>query len=135
MSFATLVQKKLTEQVLNRDALQTVLDNAILLMLMPPWLLRLPAMPRSWARLGEAAAEFKQYMVHMLDEETSLMKRGEKGTGSSMTSLERALGTHHNEEAAAKTKDDQKTKGLRVDEIFGNILSSTSPVTTPLQIC
>ena len=90
MSFATLVQKKLTEQVLNRDALQTVLDNAILLMLMPLWLLRLPAMPRSWARLGEAAAEFKQYMVHMLDEETSLMKRGEKGTGSLMTSLVRA---------------------------------------------
>ena len=57
----------------------------------------------------------------MLDEETSLMKRGEKGTGSLMTSLVRALGTNHNEEAAAKTKDDQKSKGLTVDEIFGNI--------------
>ena len=58
-------------------------------------------------------------MVHMLDEETSLMKRGEKGTGSLMTSLVRALGTHHNEEAAAKIKDDQKSKGLTVDEILG----------------
>ena len=104
-----------------RDALQTVLDNAILLMLMSPWLLRLPAMPRSWARLGRAAAEFKQYMVDMLDEETSLMKRGEKGTGSLMTSLVRALGNQHNEEAAGQAKNDQKFKGLTADEIFGNI--------------
>lgn len=104
-----------------RDALQTVLDNAILLMLVPPWLLRLPAMPRSWARLGKAAAEFKQYMVHMLDEETSLMNRGEKGTGSLMTSFVRALGTHQKKEATAKSNEDQQSKGLTVDEIFGNI--------------
>ena len=104
-----------------RDSLQMVLDNAILLMLMPPWLLRFPAMPRSWARLGKAAAEFKRYMVDMLDQETSLMKRGEKGTGSLMSSLVRALGTHHHEEAAGQSKDDQKSKGLTVDEIFGNV--------------
>ncbi|KAK3176181.1 hypothetical protein OEA41_007504 [Lepraria neglecta] len=119
--FRSSSQKETNEASTYRDALQTVLDNAIFLMLVPPRLLRLPAIPRSWARLGRAAAEFKQYMVHMLDEEKSLMDRGEKGTGSLMTSFVRALGTHQKEEATAKAKEDQQSKGLTVDEIFGNI--------------
>ena len=119
--FRSSSQQETDEAGTYRDALQTVLDNAILLMLVPPWLLRLPAIPRSWARLGRAAAEFKQYMVHMLDEETSLMDRGEKGTGTLMTSFVRALGTHQKEEATAKANEDQHSKGLTVDEIFGNI--------------
>ncbi len=104
-----------------RDALQIVLDNAIFLMLAPPRLLRLPLIPHSWARIGKAAADFKQYMVHMLDEETSLMERREKGTGTLMTSFVRALGTHRKEDATAKSNEDQHSKGLTVDEIFGNI--------------
>lgn len=119
--FRSSSQKQTDTANTYRDALQTVLDNAILLMLVPPWLLRLPAMPRSWARLGKAAAEFKQYMVHMLDEETSLMDRGEKGTGSLMTSFVRALGTHQKEEATAKPDEDHHSRGLTVEEIFGNI--------------
>ena len=42
-----------------RDALQTVLDNAIFLMLIPPRILQLPLLPKSWARIGKAAADFK----------------------------------------------------------------------------
>lgn len=104
-----------------RDALQTVLDNAIFLMLVPPRLLLLPLLPRSWARIGKAAADFKQYMMHMLDEETSLLERGKTGTGSLMTSFVRALDTHRKEEANVKSDAGQSPKGLTVDEIFGNI--------------
>jgi cytochrome P450 len=105
-----------------RDALQTVLDNAIVLMLVTPRLLLLPVLPRSWARIGKAAADFKQYMIHMLDEETSLLDRGETGTGSLMTSFVRALDTHRKEEATVKGNAGQSpSKGLTVDEIFGNI--------------
>ena len=104
--FRSSSQKETNETSTYRDALQTVLDNAIFLMLVPPRLLQLPAIPRSWARLGKAAAEFKQYMVHMLDEEKSLMDRGEKGTGSLMTSFVRVLGTYQKEEATAKAKED-----------------------------
>jgi cytochrome P450 len=105
-----------------RDALQTVLDNAIFLMLAPPRLLSFPLLPRSWARIGKAAADFKQYMMHMLDEETSLLERGQTGTGSLMTSFVRALDTHQKEEATVKSSADQSpSKGLTVDEIFGNI--------------
>ena len=87
-------------------------------MLVPHRILRLPAIPRSWARLGKAAAEFKQYMVHMLDHEISLMDRGEKGTGSLMTCFVRVLGTHQKEELTAKAEENQQSRGLTVDEIF-----------------
>ena len=104
-----------------RDALQTVLDNALLLMLLPPRLLRLPLLPQSWTRIGKAAAAFKQYMVQMLEKETSLLKQGETGTGSLMTSFVRALDIHKKEEVAVQSGDSPPPKGLTVDEIFGNI--------------
>lgn len=103
-----------------RNALQTVLDNAILLMFVPRRLLQLP-LPRSWARIGGAAAEFKRYMMDMLNEETTLLKQGEAGTGSLMTSFVRALDTHKKEETASKSNEGLLSKGLTVDEIFGNI--------------
>lgn len=104
-----------------RNALQTVLDNALLLMLVPPRFLRLPFLPDSWTRLGKAAAAFKQYMERMLDEETSLLDRGEKGTGSLMTAFVRALDTQQKEQPAVKDSDGRSSKGLTRDEIFSDI--------------
>ena len=105
-----------------RDALQMVLDNAIFLMLVPPRLLLLPILLKSWARIGNAAADFKQYMKHMLNEETSLLSGGKQGTGSLMTSFVQALNTHQKEEATVKSNADRSpSKGLTVEEIFGNI--------------
>lgn len=105
-----------------RDALQTVLDNAIFLMLIPPRILQLPLLPKSWARIGKAAADFKRYMIHMLDEESSLLGQGKTGTGSLMTSFVRALDTHQGEVMNAKrSKGQSQQKGLTIDEIFGNI--------------
>ena len=103
-----------------RDALQTVLDNAILLMLISRRILQLP-LPHSWAHTGRAAADFKQYIMDMLDEETNLLCQGNSGTGSLMRSFVRALDTHRKEEAALKGNEDLSSKGLTVEEIFGNI--------------
>jgi cytochrome P450 len=99
-----------------RDALQIVLDNAILIMLIPRQYLRYSWLPRNMQILGKAATDFKLHMTHMLEEETSMMNRGEKGSGSLMTSFVRALDTHQRED-----KNAVGTKGLSVDEIFGNI--------------
>lgn len=105
-----------------RDALQTVLDNAIFLMLVPSRVLLFPLLPKSWARIGRAAADFKQYMINMLDEETSLRDQGKAGTGSLMTSFVQALDTRQKEEATANSNAGRSPpKGLTVDEIFGNI--------------
>jgi cytochrome P450 len=104
-----------------RDALQTVLDNVIMLMLISPKVLQLPFVPASWARIGKAAARFQSYMNQMLDEEISFRDKGQAGSGSLMTSFVRALDTNQKEAAAAKGGEQFSAKGLSVDEIFGNI--------------
>lgn len=114
-----------------RDALQTVLDNAILLMLIPRRILKLP-LPHSWARIGRAAADFKQYMMDMLGEETSLLRQGKSGTGSLMTSFVRALDTHQKEEAALKGNEGLPSKGLTVERFSATSSLSISLDTIPL---
>ncbi|EMR89130.1 putative cytochrome p450 protein [Botrytis cinerea BcDW1] len=105
-----------------RDALQTVLDNAILIVIIPFRYLLLPFIPKSWRRVGRAAADFKKYMENVLDEESSSLKEGKAGNGTLMASLVRALGAHQKEEIASSRQTAQSpSKGLTVDEIFGNI--------------
>jgi hypothetical protein len=98
-----------------RDALQIVLDNSILLMLIPRHHLIYSWMPKALQRIGLAASDFKKHMVQMLDEETKLLNQGEKGSGSLMTSFLRAL------DAKDKDTGSSAPQGLSVDEIFGNI--------------
>ncbi|KAB8229432.1 cytochrome P450 [Aspergillus alliaceus] len=103
-----------------RDALQTVLDNCILLMLMPRRLLTLSIAPESWHHLAKAATDFKNYMVRMLNEETKALNEGQAGTGGLMTSFVRAMDLKQKEDAKGK-RSGSPPKGLTVDEIFGNI--------------
>jgi cytochrome P450 len=98
-----------------RDALQIVLDNSILLMLIPRRHLTYSWMPEALQRIGLAASDFKKHMVQMLEEETKLLNQGEKGGGSLMTSFLRAL------DAKDKDTGSNAPQGLSVDEIFGNI--------------
>ncbi|KAB8205709.1 cytochrome P450 [Aspergillus parasiticus] len=101
-----------SDSVSYRDALQTVLDNAILLMLMPRRLLSLSFAPESWHRLAKAATDFKQHMVRMLDEEVQALNEGKAGSSGLMTSFVRAMNLK---------QQDAPSKGLTTDEIFGNI--------------
>lgn len=101
-----------------RSALQTVLDNAIPLMLIPYKLLMAPIVPKSWGKIGRAGDSFKRYMTQMLDEETSAQKQGKQGSGGIMTSLVRALNAF---EQDSKTEDSSLAKGLSVQELFGNL--------------
>lgn len=123
--FRSSGQKGSHEAGTYRDALQTVLDNAIFLMLVPPRLLQLPLLPRSWARIGKAAADFKRYMIRMLDEESALLSHGKPGTGSLMTSFVRALDIHQKDQIfnmkTSNSGGQSRSKGLSIDEIFGNI--------------
>jgi cytochrome P450 len=97
-----------------RDALQIVLDNVILLMLIPYHHLGYSWLPVSLRRLGTAAADFKVHMAHMLELEIKALNRGEKGSGGLMTSFVRAM------DAESKEKTGKLAQGLSVDEIFGN---------------
>ncbi|OTB07871.1 hypothetical protein M426DRAFT_317762 [Hypoxylon sp. CI-4A] len=96
-----------------RDSLQTVLDNIILLMLVPFRVLCM--MPGNLARIGNAGIAFKRHMVQMLEDETKARDQGQPGSGGIMASFMRAANMHGVPDAKG-TK-----KGLSVDEIFGNL--------------
>lgn len=96
-----------------REALSIVLDNVILLLLVPYRYLRMSILPRSLRRIGIAAAEYKQHMERMLDEETTALKQGKVGSDSIMTSFVRALNSH----------ESGKSQGLSRDEVFGDIFT------------
>lgn len=113
-------EKKADEAGSYRDALQTVLDNAIMLMVISPKLLSLSFAPESWHRVARAAADFKNYMIRMLDEETTALNKGKSGSGGLMTSFVRALNVKQKEDAKGSASS-STPKGLTVDEIFGNI--------------
>ncbi|KAI0406588.1 cytochrome P450 [Xylaria palmicola] len=101
-----------------RDSLQTVLDNIILLMLVPFNILRM--LPKSWARIGDAGVSFKNHMVKMLEEETNALQQGKPGSGGIMASFVRAADIYRHESTAEPDLKATK-KGLSRDEIFGNL--------------
>ncbi|KAL4942116.1 hypothetical protein BDV06DRAFT_235631 [Aspergillus oleicola] len=102
-----------------RDALQTVLDNCILLMVMPQRVLRLPFAPASWRHVARAAAAFKEYMAQMLDDEVGALDKDAAGSGGLMSSFVRAM--EQKQEQSVSGEAARAPAGLTLDEIFGNI--------------
>lgn len=99
-----------------RDALCTVLDNIILLLVLPARILSLPYLPRSFNTIGQAAVDFRKHMERILQEETAAFENGEQGSGGLMTSFVRAL------KASENSSDDlKKPQGLTVEEVIGNV--------------
>lgn len=106
-----------------RSTLATVLENAILIMLIPYQYLKGPFVPKKLVRVGDAARAFKGHMINMLDEETKALRENRAGSGGMMSSFVRALDVHAREMAESpelkKSKDGKR--GLSIDEIFGNV--------------
>ncbi|KAI0024460.1 putative cytochrome P450 [Xylariomycetidae sp. FL0641] len=94
-----------------RDALQTVLDNIILLMLLPFRALCL--VPGRWARIGRAGLAFQRHMERTLGEETRARAEGKPGSGGIVASFVRAADLHG---AAGASR-----KRLSVEEVYGNL--------------
>ncbi|CAN8106034.1 unnamed protein product [Discula destructiva] len=106
-----------------RNTLQTVLDNAIFIMLIPYQYLKGPFVPEKLVKIGDAARSFKGHMNDMLEEETNALQEKGSGSGGIVSPFVRALDVHAREAATSpeiKASKDGK-KGLSVDEIFGNI--------------
>ena len=101
-----------------REALMLTLDNALFMMLVPPKLLTMPFVPKTWARIGQATNDFRQYMMDMLHEERRLLDAGKPGTGNLMSSLVRASEVEQMKNPKSNTAD---ARGLTVSEILGNI--------------
>ncbi|KAF1850415.1 cytochrome P450 [Cucurbitaria berberidis CBS 394.84] len=99
-----------------RNVLSTVLDNIIILMLIPHRYLSLPIFPKSLQRIGKAATEYKTHIEQMFEEEMTAFKQGTQGAGGLMTSFVRALNTHE-----ASLEGPKQSWGLSMDDIYGNI--------------
>ncbi|ROW18393.1 hypothetical protein VPNG_00168 [Cytospora leucostoma] len=106
-----------------RDDLQTVLDNAILIMLIPYKYLQGSLVPKKLVRVANAARSFKTHMVKMLEDGTSALRENRPGSGGIMSAFVRALDVHIREVVTQPTLKESKDgkKGLSVDEIFGNL--------------
>ncbi|KAI1420949.1 cytochrome P450 [Xylaria sp. FL1777] len=104
-----------------RDSLQIVLDNIVPLMIIPYGLLASPIVPKSWARVGKAAASFKEHMRQMLEKETATLKQGEPGSGGIITPFAHALQIYSQDTKASELGSNKVKRGLSMDEIFGNM--------------
>lgn len=102
-----------------RDSLQTVLDNVIMLMLIPPRLMRWPVFPDSWQEVGHAAAAFEKYMEQMVQQEKQLFNQDKPGSGGLMTGFMHAL--RANDFAATTANAATRPQTLSEKEIYGNI--------------
>ena len=111
------------EAVSYRDALQTVLDNAILIMIIPYKYLQGPLVPKNLVRVGNAARSFKKHMMQMLEDETKALQEKKPGSEGLMGSFVRALDTHEKEVVTQPGLKSSKggKKGLSINEIFGNL--------------
>ena len=98
-----------------RDALSVVLQNVLVIFLIPRRVLTSQFVPAKLHSIGKALLEFKAYMVEMTGEERKSISKENPGSGNLLSSLIRA---------SADAKDNSErypNRGLTDDEILGNI--------------
>ncbi|KAI1345676.1 cytochrome P450 [Xylaria sp. FL0043] len=109
-----------------RDTLHVVLENAILLMLLPYRYLNRSLIPKSLSKIGRAAESFKSILMEMVREEAAAIDRDIATSGGLLTPLVRAFGTHtflEQEDANERMMSRAKRGMLSADEILGNIFA------------
>ncbi|KAK8113135.1 cytochrome P450 [Apiospora sp. TS-2023a] len=110
-----------------RDTLHVVLDNAILLMLVPYRYLNKPLMPRGLARVGRAASSFKSMMMEMIAEETAALVHDAVTRNGLLSPLVRAATRQptapdqHDNTDSNSSRD--KKGGLSAEEILGDVFT------------
>lgn len=79
-----------------RDSISLILQNAVILMLLPPRLLLLPFLPKRQGRIGNAIVAFKKYMTEVLNEEKNLVLQRKPWARNLMGSFIRRGGVANN---------------------------------------
>ena len=98
-----------------RDALSMVLKNLVLLVVFPHRMFTLPFLPFRYTKLGQAIAEFRKYMVEIVEQERKRIEKRDPGLGNLASAL-----IHASEEAKTDSNS-QIGGGLTDNEIYGNI--------------
>lgn len=101
-----------------RETLGTILDNALLMMILRPKFLTSPLLPKCWRRIGDAIRDFSDHINNLINEEKSLLAQGKTGSGNMISSLLGPAATLEKPSAGTKGRH---AKGLSDTEIFGNV--------------
>lgn len=102
-----------------RETLHVVLENAILLMLVPYRFLTGSLLPNGVAKIGRAAAAYRSILTKAATYEEAALKHNNTGPGGLITPLVRALERTSGGEDHIRAKK----RGLSADEIIGNIFT------------
>ncbi|KAL8932284.1 MAG: hypothetical protein Q9211_006405 [Gyalolechia sp. 1 TL-2023] len=98
-----------------RDSLSIILQHILLIIVLPPFVFRIPFTPPRWKRIGAAVTNFKDYMQKQVEEEKALVEAGKRGSGTLISNLVRASEERGTDAARPAFKP------LSVPEILGNI--------------
>lgn len=103
-----------------REALSLILEYTLVVIVIPKMFLKLPFVPKDWARASQATSEFQRYMTNMLEREKQLISQRAPGAANLMSSLVR--GSKEAQQADAESdKGNTVLKGLTDTEIYGNL--------------
>ena len=102
-----------------RDSLAIILENALIVMVVPVAAFNLFFMPLKWQQTGWAIKNFREYMSGQLEDERQLVRNGKPGTGTLVSNLVRASDEVANEKILLS--DGKSIEPLTEAEILGNI--------------
>ncbi|KAA8572233.1 hypothetical protein EYC84_002859 [Monilinia fructicola] len=102
-----------------RDSISIILENALLIMVLPEKMFNLPFLPRRSQQVGWAINSFRNYMASQVEAEKKLIRNGMSGTGNLVSNLVRA--SNDSKSTSLDHSEDNKFKPLTNAEILGNI--------------
>ncbi|KAL8673580.1 MAG: hypothetical protein Q9168_002012 [Polycauliona sp. 1 TL-2023] len=101
-----------------RDSLAIILQNVLVLLVVPSQVFSLPFLPRTWKQVGWAKTAFRRYMLDQIADEKQLISEGKAGSGTLVSNLVRAS---EQSERSARPNGSKEQTPLSIDEILGNI--------------
>ncbi|KAI4249401.1 MAG: hypothetical protein L6R42_009010, partial [Xanthoria sp. 1 TBL-2021] len=113
-------QAEITERTPStyRDALAIILQNVLILLVVPSQVFSLPFLPTRWTQVGWAKTAFRRYMLDQIADEKQLMSEGKAGSGTLVSNLVRAS---EQPQDPGSSNVGKTQKPLSIDEILGNI--------------
>lgn len=100
-----------------RDSISIILENVLIIMVLPEKIFFLKFLPHKVQRVGWAIKSFREYMSSQVLAELNLIQNGQPGSGNLISNLVRASDPTNK----TRADDNFKLKPLTSAEILGNI--------------
>ena len=110
-----------------RDSLSIILQNVLVVLVLPSIAFQIPFLPTKWRQIGWAITDFREYMLEQLTQEKRLIAEGKPGSGTLMSNLVRASEVQYEVTGVGRSErtymdgKSHEMRPLSVDEILGNV--------------